>query len=138
MDIAIVGAANSAVDAALETFRKGAKSVTMIIREKKIRENVKYWSKPDIENRIKEGSIKALFNSEIVEIQKEYVIVKNSKDKIRIKNDFVLAMTGYQPNFELLKSVGIKFNKDKYSSPYYNVSTMESNVKEAIKFFILH
>jgi len=129
MDIAIVGAANSAVDAALETFRKGAKSVTMIIREKKIRENVKYWSKPDIENRIKEGSIKALFNSEIVEIQKECVIVKNGIDKIRIKNDFVLAMTGYQPNFELLKSVGIKFNKDKYSSPYYNVSTMESNVK---------
>ena len=128
MDIAIVGAANSAVDAALETFRKGAKSVTMIIREKKIRENVKYWSKPDIENRIKEGSIKALFNSEIIEIQKKYVIVKNDKEKIKIKNDFVLAMTGYQPNFQLLKSIGIKFNKDKYSSPYYNKHTMESNV----------
>tara|TARA_Y100000589_G_scaffold266307_1_gene257500 strand:+ start:480 stop:1442 length:963 start_codon:yes stop_codon:yes gene_type:complete len=128
MDIAIVGAANSAVDAALETFRKGAKSVTMIIREKKIRENVKYWSKPDIENRIKEGSIKALFNSEIIEIQKKYVIVKNDKEKIKIKNDFVLAMTGYQPNFQLLKSIGIKFNKNKYSSPYYNKHTMESNV----------
>ena len=128
MDIAIVGAANSAVDAALETFRKGAKSVTMIIREKKIKENVKYWSKPDIENRIKEGSIKALFNSEIIEIQKKYVIVKNDKEKIKIKNDFVLAMTGYQPNFQLLKSIGIKFNKDKYSSPYYNKHTMESNV----------
>ena len=107
MDVAVVGAANSAVDAALETFRKGAKSVTMIIREKNIRENVKYWSKPDIENRIKEGSIKALFNSEIVAIKKKYVIIKNDKEKIRIKNDFVLAMTGYQPNFELLKSVGI-------------------------------
>ena len=83
----------------------------------------------DIENRIKEGSIKALFNSEIEEIQKEYVIVKNNKEKIKIKNDFVLAMTGYQPNFELLKSIGIKFNKDKYSSPYYNTNTMESNVK---------
>ena len=129
MDIAIVGAANSAVDAALETFRKGAKSVTMVIREKKFRENVKYWSKPDIENRIKEGSIKALFNSEIVEIQKEYVVVKNDKEIIKIKNDFVLAMTGYQPNFELLKSVGIKFNKDKNSSPYYKTNTMESNVK---------
>ena len=128
MDIAIVGAANSAVDAALETFRKGAKSVTMIIREKKIRENVKYWSKPDIENRIKEGSIKALFNSEIIEIQKKCVIVKNDKLKIKIKNDFVLAMTGYQPNFQLLKSIGIKFNKNKYSSPYYNKHTMESNV----------
>ena len=63
---------------------------------------------PDIENRIKEGSIKALFNSEIVEIQKEYVVVKNDKEIIKIKNDFVLAMTGYQPNFELLKSVGNK------------------------------
>ena len=129
MNVAIVGAANSAVDAALETFRKGAKSVTMIIREKKIRENVKYWSKPDVENRIKEGSIKALFNSEIIEIQKEYVIVKKNKEKIKLKNDFVLAMTGYQPNFELLKSIGIKFNSDKYSSPYYNANTMESNVK---------
>ena len=129
MNVAIVGAANSAVDAALETFRKGAKSVTMIIREKKIRENVKYWSKPDIENRIKEGSIKALFNSEIIEIQKEYVIVKKNKEKVKLKNDFVLAMTGYQPNFELLKSIGIKFNSDKYSSPYYNANTMESNVK---------
>ena len=128
MNLAIVGAANSAVDAALETFRKGAKSVTMIIREKKIRENVKYWSKPDIENRIKEGSILALFNSEIIEIQKEYVIVKKNKEKIKLKNDFVLAMTGYQPNFELLKSIGIKFNSDKYSSPYYNANTMESNV----------
>tara|TARA_Y100000591_G_C21792129_1_gene677176 strand:+ start:558 stop:1520 length:963 start_codon:yes stop_codon:yes gene_type:complete len=129
MDIAIVGAANSAVDAALETFRKGAKSVTMIIREKKIRENVKYWSKPDIENRIKEGAIKALFNSEIVEIQEKYVIIKKGNEKIRIKNDFVLAMTGYQPNFKLLKSVGIKFNKDKDFSPRYNKDTMESNVK---------
>ena len=129
MDIAIVGAANSAVDAALETFRKGAKSVTMIVRDNKIRENVKYWSKPDIENRIKEGAIKALFNSEIVEIQEKYVIIKNGNEKIRIKNDFVLAMTGYQPNFKLLKSVGIKFNKDKDSSPRYNTNTMESNVK---------
>ena len=129
MNVAIVGAANSAVDAALETFRKGAKSVTMIIREKKIRENVKYWSKPDVENRIKEGSIKALFNSEIIEIQKEYVIVKKNNEKIKLKNDFVLAMTGYQPNFELLNSIGIKFNSDKYSSPYYNANTMESNVK---------
>ena len=129
MDIAIVGAANSAVDAALETFRKGAKSVTMIVRENKIRENVKYWSKPDIENRIKEGAIKALFNSEIVEIQEKYVIIKNGNEKIRIKNDFVLAMTGYQPNYKLLKSVGIKFNKDKDFSPLYNTDTMESNVK---------
>ncbi len=129
MDIAIVGAANSAVDAALETFRKGAKSVTMIVRENKIRENVKYWSKPDIENRIKEGAIKALFNSEIVEIQEKYVIIKKGNEKIRIKNDFVLAMTGYQPNFKLLESVGIKFNKDKNNSPRYNTNTMESNVK---------
>ena len=79
MDIAIIGAANSAVDVALDTYRKGAKSVTLIIREKEIRKNVKYWAKPDIENRIKEGSIKAFFQSEVVEI---------SEDKIKIHNFF--------------------------------------------------
>ena len=79
-------------------------------------------------NRIKEGSIKALFNSEIIEIQNEYIIVKKDEENIKLKNDFVLAMTGYQPNFKLLESIGIKFNNDKYSSPYYNANTMESNV----------
>ena len=131
MNIAIVGAANSAVDAALETYRKGAKSVTMIIRENEIGDNVKYWVRPDIINRIKEGSIPAFFNSEIIEIKKESIIIKTKKGEKEIKNDFVLAMTGYEPNFKLLEAIGVNFKKDKYRTPKYNSKTMESNVKGA-------
>ena len=131
MNIAIVGSANSAVDAALETYRKGAKSVTMIIRENEIGDNVKYWVRPDIINRIKEGSIPAFFNSEITEIKKESIVIKTKKGEKKIKNDFVLAMTGYEPNFKLLEEIGVNFKKDKYRTPKYNSKTMESNVKGA-------
>ena len=89
MDVVVVGAANSAVDAALETYRKGAKSVTMIIREKKIGENVKYWARPDIVNRIEEGSITAHFESNIVAITETTVRFKTPKQTVEIKNDFV-------------------------------------------------
>lgn len=129
MNLAIIGSANSAVDAALETYRKGAKKVTMIIREKHIGENVKYWVRPDIINRIKEGSIKAYFNSEVIKIFKTSILIKSKNKEIKIKNDFVLAMTGYQPNFKLLKNLGVNFKKDKYKTPRYNENTMESNVK---------
>ena len=129
MNLAIIGSANSAVDAALETYRKGAKKVTMIIREKQIGENVKYWARPDIINRIKEGSITAYFNSEVIKIFKTSILIKSKNKEIKIKNDFVLAMTGYQPNFKLLKSLGVDFKKDKYKTPRYNEMTMESNVK---------
>lgn len=129
MNLAIIGSANSAVDAALETYRKGAKKVTMIIREKHIGENVKYWVRPDIINRIKEGSITAYFNSEVIKIFKTSILIKSKNKEIKIKNDFVLAMTGYQPNFKLLKNLGVNFKKDKYKTPRYNENTMESNVK---------
>ena len=131
MNIAIVGSANSAVDAALETYRKGAKSVTMIIRENEIGDNVKYWVRPDIINRIKEGSIPAFFNSKIIEIKKESIIIKTNNKNKELKNDFVLAMTGYQPNFKLLDEIGVSFEKDKYRTPRYNSKTMESNIKGA-------
>jgi len=129
MDLAIIGSANSAVDAALETYRKGAKSVTMIIREKEIGENVKYWARPDIVNRIEEGSIKAYFNSNVKEITKKSILIRSTEGEISIKNDFVLAMTGYQPNFKLLKSLGVSSKVDEYKTPVYNEKTMESNVK---------
>ena len=129
MNLAIIGSANSAVDAALETYRKGAKKVTMIIREKQIGENVKYWARPDIINRIKEGSIKAYFSSEVLKISNKSIVVKSKNKEIKIKNDFVLAMTGYQPNFALLESLGVKFKKDKYKTPVYSEKTMESNIK---------
>ncbi len=129
MNIAVVGAANSAVDVALETQRKGAKSVTMIIRESKIGDNVKYWVKPDILNRIKEGSIKAYFNARIIEITEKNMKFESENKEIVIKNDFVLAMTGYQPNFEMLDKLGVKFKKDSFNTPFYNSQNMESNIK---------
>ena len=128
MNLVVVGAANSAVDVALETYRKGAKSVTMIIREKEIGENVKYWARPDIINRIQEGSIKAFFESEIEQITTDEVHFKNPEGKQRIKNDFVLAMTGYEPNFEMLEQLGVSFHADEYKTPVYDPNTMESNV----------
>jgi thioredoxin reductase (NADPH) len=125
--VLVVGAANSAVDVALETWRKGA-DVTMVIREGEIRESVKYWVKPDIENRIKEGSIKAYFHSKVVSVQPESVTIQTPEEIITIPNDFVLAMTGYQPPFEFLAGAGIQFQDDLYRTPEYNDDTMETNV----------
>ena len=125
--VAVVGAANSAVDVALETWRKGA-DVTMIIREPSIRESVKYWVKPDIENRIKEGSIKAYFNSEITLISETQIEVQTPDEKITLANDYVLAMTGYQPPFEFMEKAGVQFYDDEFHTPVYNEQTMETSV----------
>ena len=128
MDIAIVGAGNSAVDAALDTYRKGANSVTMIIREKEIGGNIKYWVKPDIVNRIESGEIKAFYESEILEIKKNSILIKTPTGVEKINNDFVLAMTGYLPNYEILKKLGVKINDDEFKTPLYNEETMETNI----------
>ena len=128
MDIAIVGAGNSAVDVALDTYRKGAKSVTMIIREKEIGGNIKYWVKPDIVNRIESGEIKAFYESEILEIKENTILIKTPTGVEKINNDFVLAMTGYLPNYEILKKLGVKINDDEFKTPSYNEETMETNI----------
>jgi len=128
MDIAIVGAGNSAVDVALDTFRKGANSVTMIIREKEIGGNIKYWVKPDIVNRIESGEIKAFYESEILEIKENTILIKTPTGVEKINNDFVLAMTGYLPNYEILKKLGVKINDDEFKTPLYNEETMETNI----------
>jgi len=125
--ILVVGAANSAVDVALETFRKGA-DVTMVIRESGIRESVKYWVKPDIENRISSGEIKAYFNSTITTINKNTVELNTPEGKLVLENDFVLAMTGYKPDFSFLKSIGVEFDEDVFHTPKYNTETNESNI----------
>ncbi|MDP2453744.1 MULTISPECIES: YpdA family putative bacillithiol disulfide reductase [unclassified Kaistella] len=125
--VAVIGSSNSAVDAALETYRKGAE-VTMIFRHAEISKSVKYWVKPDIENRINEGSIKAYYNSEVVEIIPNLIIIKDEHQNIvEIENDFVLAMTGYLPNFEFLKNSGIELQGE-HLNPFYNENTMETNV----------
>ncbi|MBS1557541.1 MAG: YpdA family putative bacillithiol disulfide reductase [Bacteroidetes bacterium] len=125
--VAIIGAANSAVDVALETWRKGAE-VTLVVREPALSESVKYWAKPDIENRIKEGSIKAFFNSAVTHITETHLEIKTPEGPLKIQNDFVLAMTGYEPPFALMKSMGIHFQDDAFHTPVYNERTMETNV----------
>tara|TARA_Y100001949_G_scaffold132234_1_gene113734 strand:- start:3418 stop:4377 length:960 start_codon:yes stop_codon:yes gene_type:complete len=129
MDIAIVGAGNSAVDVALDTFRKGAKSVTMIIREKEIGKNIKYWVRPDIINRIENNEINVFYESKIVEIKEKSIIINNKKGDNEISNDFVLAMTGYQPNYGILEKLGVDILNDEFKTPFYDEQTMETNVK---------
>jgi len=125
--VVVVGAANSACDVALETYYKGAE-VTMVIREAQIRPNVKYWIRPNIENRIKEGSIKAHFNATLLEIREKEVDVMTLDGKITLDNDWVLAMTGYHPNYEFLERIGIRLNRDEFQTPTCNPESLETNL----------
>lgn len=127
MNVVVVGASNSSVDAALECYRKGAK-VTMVIRDKEISSHVKYWVKPDIENRIAEGSIKALFESNLTSIQPNSVTVQTPEGEVELDNDFVLALTGYRPNFDFLNQLGVEIADTQDKTPIYNTETMETNV----------
>lgn len=126
--VLVVGASNSAVDAALETWRKGAE-VTMVVRESEIGKRVKYWVKPDIENRIQEGSIKAYFNSTIGAIREKEVAITTPGGVVKIANDWVIAMTGYQPDLSFLESTGIELSFDEIRKPVYDEDTHETNVK---------
>lgn len=124
----VVGANNSAVDASLESFRKGAE-VTMVIKGPEIGKRVKYWVRPDIVNRIEEGSIKAYFNSVLTAIRDKEVDIQTPEGKITIPNDYVLLMTGYQPDFAFLEKLGIELSQDEKRYPSYNKESMESNRK---------
>tara|TARA_Y100001968_G_C19450250_1_gene768021 strand:+ start:1482 stop:2453 length:972 start_codon:yes stop_codon:yes gene_type:complete len=123
----VVGASNSAVDAALEIYRKGGE-VTMIVRAEDIGPRVKYWVRPDIVNRIEEGSIKAYFNSSIKEIKEKEVIVQTPDGETTLENDFVLLLTGYRPNFEFLDNIGISLKDEDKKIPMYDENTMETNI----------
>jgi len=125
--VVVVGASNSAVDAALETWRKGAE-VTMVIRGGGIGSRVKYWVKPDIENRIKEGSIKAYTHSVLAAVRPDEVDIQTPDGIETIGNDYVIALTGYRPDFDLLRRSGIQLSDDARLQPFYNPETMETNV----------
>jgi len=125
--VMVVGASNSAVDAALETWRKGAE-VTMVVRKDQIGPRVKYWVRPDIINRIQEGSIKAYFDSSIKEIREREVDIQTPEGLVTIKNDWVIAMTGYQPNLDFLRSLGIQLSDDEVKKPTYDEASYETNV----------
>lgn len=126
-NVIVIGGANSACDVALETWQKGAK-VTMIVRGNDLYEKTKYWILPNIKNRIKEGSIKAHFNSRVVEIREKEVDIQTPDGMITLENDIVLAMTGYQPNYYFLQSLGINIDKDDFKTPHHNNETLESNL----------
>lgn len=127
-NVIVVGASNSSVDAALETYRKGAQ-VTMVVRGPHISPRVKYWVKPDIENRIASGEIKAYFNSHIIEISESEALIRTPEGDVRLENDFVLALTGYRPDFEFLKRMGIRLNEADCHVPQYDPQSMETNIK---------
>ena len=127
--IAVIGAGNSAVDVALETYRRGA-DVTMVIRGDNLEKNVKYWVRPDIENRIKENEIKVYFNSEVKEIKPDFIKIETPDGLLELENDFVLAMTGYQPDFKFLSDAGIDLGDDGKRVPCYDLNTYESNIEK--------
>jgi len=124
--VLVVGANNSAADVALETYRKGAE-VTIVVREPELG-SIKYWTKPDLENRIAEGAVKAYFSSKLLEIREEEVDIETPNGVVTIANDFVMAMTGYQPNFTFLKKLGIELSHDNLKHPTHNPETMETNM----------
>jgi thioredoxin reductase (NADPH) len=126
--LAVIGASNSAVDAALECWRKGAE-VSLIIRGPQVGERVKYWVRPDIINRIEEGSITAYYNTTVTEIRKNELLLDTPSGPLTIANDFVLALTGYMPNFSFLEKLGIHLSEDEKRFPQYNPDTMETNIK---------
>ncbi|MGN8070083.1 YpdA family putative bacillithiol disulfide reductase [Mucilaginibacter sp. SG564] len=124
--VVVVGSSNSAIDVALETYRKGAE-VTLVIRGSEVSSRVKYWVRPDIINRIKEGSIKAYFNSNLQAIRQHEVDIQTPDGLVTVPNDYVMAMTGYKPNFDFLRKLGIVLSDDKFI-PRYNSETMETNL----------
>ena len=125
--VVVVGAANSACDVALELYHKGA-DVTMVVREAEISPRVKYWIRPNIENRIKEGSIKAHFNARMIEITEDLVRFETPEGRIDLPNDFVLAMTGYEPDFPFLRKIGIEWEAEGDRALIYDDDTHQSNV----------
>jgi len=126
MDVVVIGGKNSAAIAALELWRSGAR-VTLVHRGTGVEPHVKYWIKPDIENRIKNGEIQAHFHSQVVEITPDTVVIQTPAGRVNLKNDFVFAMTGYHPDFDFLEALGVRFEgPDRL--PVCDATTLESNV----------
>ena len=126
-DIAVIGAKNSAAIAALELYWSGAR-VTLIHRGDGISKSVKYWIKPNIENRIKSGEIKAYFRSEVKEIRPDSILLATPEGEVWLKNDFVLAMTGYRPDLEFMSKLGIRLDP-RTQKPVTHPETLESERK---------
>lgn len=124
--VVVIGARNSAAKAALDCYRHGAE-VTMVVRGEGISDRVKYWIKPDLENRIEEGTIGAYFNTTVKAITEETVLIQTPEGEKTLDNDWVLAMTGYRPNLGFLQRLGISLQDDEHHTPVYDTETMETN-----------
>jgi len=124
-DVAVIGAKNSAAKASLDCYRHGAR-VTLIVRAATVSEKIKYWIKPDLENRIKEGSIAAFFGTTVAEIRPTTLVLNTPGGTREIANDWVLAMTGYHPDFDRLQRFGVTFADDRWRTPIYDESTFET------------
>jgi len=127
-NVLVVGGGNSAADAALETYRCGA-NVSVLVRTPTLKPTIKYWVKPDIDNRIEEGSITGYFNSEVKEIREKEVDIETPDGPKTIANDFVLAMTGYRPHYGLMESLDIELTDDDVKMPVYDDKSLETNRK---------
>ena len=126
-DVLVIGGKNSAAIAALDLWRHGGR-VTLVHREPLIHHHVKYWIKPDLENRIKNGEIEAYFSSWVQEIGVDHVVINTPGGPLRLKNDFVLAMIGYHPDYDFLRSMGIELSEQQ-CRPVCDPVSLESNVK---------
>jgi thioredoxin reductase (NADPH) len=124
-DVAIVGARNSAAKAALDCYRHGAR-VTLVVRGAALSEKIKYWIKPDLENRIKEGSITAFFSTTVQEVRRDALLLHTPEGPREIANQWLLAMTGYHPDFDLLQRFGVTFSDDAWRTPVYDETTFET------------
>src|SRR6476646_6416528 len=126
-DVVVIGGKNSAATASLDLWRHGSR-VTLVHRDEKMHHHVKYWIRPDIENRIKAGEIEAYFNSSVQEIGIDHVVINTPSGPVRLKNDFVLALIGYHPDYDFLRSMGIELSEDQ-CRPVCDPLSLESNVK---------
>lgn len=124
-NVVVIGARNSAAKAALDCYRHGA-AVTLVVRSAELSEKIKYWIKPDLENRIKEGSIKAFFGTSVEEIRAATIVLNTPEGTREIANDWVLAMTGYHPDFSFLEALGVTFADDRYRTPIFDETTFET------------
>jgi thioredoxin reductase (NADPH) len=125
-DVVVVGGKNSAAEAALDLWRHGAR-VTLVYRGADLSPSLKYWVKPDLENRIKNGEIQAYVGSSVREITPESVVIQTPDGKEALENDFVFALTGYHPDFDFLRSMGIELSAEQ-CRPVCDPETLESNV----------
>ena len=127
-EVAVIGAKNSAAKAALQCHRAGAR-VTMIIRGPEVSEKVKYWIRPDLINRIEEGAIKAYYNSTVRSIDEHSITITTSDGTLTLPNQWVIAMTGYQPDYTFIKQLGITIDTDEHFTPIHDPNTFETERK---------